>query len=129
MLHIFTIAVRQIIHTFALAIENSQILMFSRITFQKRRKFGFYFRFPSFCFLEVKPLDFHCELNFSFLVLCSVLLLLPLPLYTISSKITHVRQWIYVWILIVHTLRKIWRKLSALVKFKSRYIISYKTFE
>ena len=61
MLHIFTIAVRQIIYTFALAIENSQILMFSRITFQKRRKFGFYFRFPSFCFLEVKPLDFLCE--------------------------------------------------------------------
>ena len=52
MLHILTIAVRQIIHTFAIAIENSQMLMFSRITFQKRGKFGYHFRFSSFCFLE-----------------------------------------------------------------------------
>ena len=61
MLHILTIAVRQIIYAFALAIKNSQILMFSRITFQKRSKFGcYYFRFPSFCFLEEKPLDLIC---------------------------------------------------------------------
>ena len=39
MLHILTIAVRQIIHAFALSIENSQILMLNSITFQKRRKF------------------------------------------------------------------------------------------
>ena len=31
MMHILTIAVRQIMHAFALAIKNSQILMFSRI--------------------------------------------------------------------------------------------------
>ena len=58
--YILTIAVRQAIHPFALAIENSQTLMFNRVTFQKRRKFGYYFRFPSFCFLEEKPLDFIC---------------------------------------------------------------------
>ena len=58
MLHILTIVVRQYIHAFALAIKNSQILMFSGIVFQKRRKFGYYFRFPSFCFLEEKPVDF-----------------------------------------------------------------------
>ena len=51
MLHILTTAVRPIIDAFALAIENSQKLMFSRITFQKRRICG-YFRFPLFCFLE-----------------------------------------------------------------------------
>ena len=60
MMHILTIAVRQIIHAFALAIKNSKILMFSRIAFQKRRKFGSYFSFPSFGFLEEKPLDFIC---------------------------------------------------------------------
>ena len=58
--HILTPAVEQIIHAFALASKNSQILMFSRINFQKRREFGYYFRFPSFCFLEEKPLDFTC---------------------------------------------------------------------
>ena len=58
MLHILTIAVRQIAHAFALAIKNSQILMLSKITFQKRRKFGYYMRFPSFHFLEEKPRDF-----------------------------------------------------------------------
>ena len=46
-LHILTISDRQIAHAFALAIKNSQILMLSRITFQKMRKFGYYFRFPS----------------------------------------------------------------------------------
>ena len=55
MLHILTIVVRQITHVFVLAIKNSQILMFSRITFQERRKFGYHFRF-----LEEKPLDFIC---------------------------------------------------------------------
>ena len=58
MLHILTVADRQITHAFALAIKNSQILMSNRITFPKRRKFGYYLRFPSFCFLEEKPLDF-----------------------------------------------------------------------
>ena len=57
-LHILTVPGRQITHVFELAIKNSQILMFSRITFQKMRKFGYYFRFPSFYFLEEKPLDF-----------------------------------------------------------------------
>ena len=57
-LHILTIPGKQITHALALAIKNSQILMFSRITFQKMRKFDYYFRFPSFCFLEGKPLDF-----------------------------------------------------------------------
>ena len=60
MLPILTIAFRQIIHVFALAIKNNQILIFSRITFQKRRKFGYYFRFPSFSFVEEKSLDFIC---------------------------------------------------------------------
>ena len=59
MLHILTIAVRQIINAFALAIKTSQILMFSRITFQNRKQFGYYFKF-SFCFLEEKPLGFIC---------------------------------------------------------------------
>ena len=59
-MHILTIVVRQIIHVFPLAVENSQILMFSGITFKKSRKFGYYFRFPSFCFLKEKPLDFIC---------------------------------------------------------------------
>ena len=36
---------------------------------------------------------------------------------------------IFVWILIVHIPTKIRRKLSTLVKFKSRYIFSYKIFE
>ena len=58
MLHILIIAVRQIIYAFASAIRNSQILMFSKIAFQKRSYFGYcYFRFPSFCFLEEKFLD------------------------------------------------------------------------
>ena len=35
MLHILTITVKQIIHAFALAIENSQTLTWSRINFQK----------------------------------------------------------------------------------------------
>ena len=35
MLHILTIAIRQIIHAFALAVQNSQILMRSGIIFQK----------------------------------------------------------------------------------------------
>ena len=75
MLHILTIAIRQITHAFALPIKNSQILIFIRITFQKRRKFGYFFRFPSFCFLEEKHLDFlscfiirKCKYSFSFLV-------------------------------------------------------------
>ena len=58
MLHILTIPIRQIAHAFALVLRNNQILMFSRITFQKMRKFGYYCRFPSFCFLEEKTLDF-----------------------------------------------------------------------
>ena len=53
MLHILIITVRQIAYTFALAIKNSQILMLSRITSQKRRKFGYYSRFPSL----FSPLD------------------------------------------------------------------------
>ena len=56
-LHILTITVGQITYVFALVIENSQILMFIRIFFQERRKFGYYFRFPSFCLLKEKPLD------------------------------------------------------------------------
>ena len=47
MLHILKIAVRLITHAFASAINNSQILMFSRITFHTRRKFGYYFRGPA----------------------------------------------------------------------------------
>ena len=50
MLHILTIAVRQIIDAFALAIKNSQILMFSTITFQKRRKSVVILSFPYFVF-------------------------------------------------------------------------------
>ena len=56
MLHILTIAVRRIIHV--LTIKDSQTLMFTTIAFQKRRKFGYYYRFLSFCFLEEKPLGF-----------------------------------------------------------------------
>ena len=56
-LPILTIQVRQIARAFALAIKNI-LLTFSSITFQKMRKFGYYFRLPSFCFLEEKPLDF-----------------------------------------------------------------------
>ena len=51
-LPILTIPGRQIAHTVALAIKNSQILTFNRIDFQKMRKFGYYFRFLSFCFLD-----------------------------------------------------------------------------
>ena len=54
---------------------------------------------------------------------------LVFTVYNISLKITRAVQWIYVWILIVHILTKIRRKLSNLVKFKSRYIFSYKIFE
>ena len=51
MLHILTIAVRQIMHAFALAIKNSQILIFSRITFQNRRKIAVIIRvFPHLFF-------------------------------------------------------------------------------
>ena len=57
-LPILTIPRRQIVHDFALAIKNSQMLTFNRITFQKMRKFDYYFRFLSFCFPEDKPLDF-----------------------------------------------------------------------
>ena len=56
MLHILIIAVRRIIHV--LTIKDSQTLMFTTIAFQKRRKFGYYYRFLSFCFLEEKPLGF-----------------------------------------------------------------------
>ena len=43
MMHILTITVRQIVHAFALAIKNSQILMFSRITSQKKEEIWFLF--------------------------------------------------------------------------------------
>ena len=56
MLHILTIAVRQIIYAFALAIENSQVLMFNRIAFQKRRKFGYYFVFWTLFVLHNKEI-------------------------------------------------------------------------
>ena len=55
-LHILTISGRQIADDFALAIKNSQILMLNRITFQKIKKFGYYFRFPSIYFLETSGL-------------------------------------------------------------------------
>ena len=35
--------------------------MFNKITSEKRSKFGCYLRFPSFCYLEDKPLDFICD--------------------------------------------------------------------
>ena len=57
-LPISTIPGRQIAHAFALAIKNSQILTFNRITFQKMRELCYYFRLPSFYFLEEKPMDF-----------------------------------------------------------------------
>ena len=76
MLHILMIPVRQIIHAFASTIivkyqkqSPRGVLFYSdyfwntdvqQDTFQKSRKFGYYFRFPSFCFLEEKPLDFTC---------------------------------------------------------------------
>ena len=75
MLHILMIPVRQIIHAFASTIivkyqkQSPLGVLFcsdyfwntdvQQDTFQKSRKFG-YFRFPSFCFLEEKPLDFTC---------------------------------------------------------------------
>ena len=72
MLHILTMAaVRQIMYAFAFATNISQIMIFSRITFQKRRKFGYHFRCSSFYLLEENPLDFvlhnkKCKHNFSF---------------------------------------------------------------
>ena len=59
MLHILTIAVRQIMHAFAVAIKNSQNTNVQQ-DYQKSSEFGYYFRFPSFCFLEEKPLGFIC---------------------------------------------------------------------
>ena len=56
-LPILTIPGRQIARAFALAIKNI-LLTFNRITFQKMRKFGYYFRLSLFCFLEEKPLNF-----------------------------------------------------------------------
>ena len=50
MLHILTIAVRQIIYAFTLAIKNSQILMFSSITFQKGVNLVIILDFPHFTF-------------------------------------------------------------------------------
>ena len=47
----------------AFAIQNSQILMFSKTTFQKKGKCGYYMRFRSFSFLEKKPLDLICALQ------------------------------------------------------------------
>ena len=37
--------------------------MFSKTTFQKTIKFGYYMNFPLFSFLEEKPLDFICALQ------------------------------------------------------------------
>ena len=54
MQHIFTITVGIII-MLQFTTENSQLLMFSNITFQKRSKFCYYLRFPSFCFFDRKP--------------------------------------------------------------------------
>ena len=38
-------------HLLELAVWNSQILMFSKITFKNLSKFGYFLRFPSFCSL------------------------------------------------------------------------------
>lgn len=45
----------------AFAIWNGQILMFNSISVQKRSKVCNYLRFPSFCFLELKLLNFICD--------------------------------------------------------------------
>lgn len=58
MLYILAIAIRKMILAFALALKNSQKLMFSRLNFQKSRIFGYYFRFLPFRCLEENPLDF-----------------------------------------------------------------------
>ena len=61
MLHILPTAVRQIIHAFALVIENSQNTDVQQDYLSKKEDiFGHCFRFPSFCFLEEKPPDFIC---------------------------------------------------------------------
>lgn len=56
MLYILTTAVTEIMHMLTLAAGHSQILMLSKIPFQKilvvRSKFGCCLTLPSFCFLE-----------------------------------------------------------------------------
>ena len=58
--HILTILELEKLYMLAFAIKKLQILMFSKNTFQKRSKFCCFMRFPSFSFLEEKPLDFTC---------------------------------------------------------------------
>ena len=52
----------------ALAIKNSQILMFRRITFKKEINLAIILGFPHFIFWEKKPLDFISAQSLSFLV-------------------------------------------------------------
>ena len=56
MLHILAIAVRQIIYA---CIRNLRVKYrcLARLSFKKRSKFCYYFRFPSFYFLGKKPVD------------------------------------------------------------------------
>ena len=48
MVHILTFTVKKIKQTF------------SKNTFQKQSKFGYYFRFTLFCFLKGRTLEFIC---------------------------------------------------------------------
>ena len=57
-LHVLTIASREVNVACLHSQFDSQMLMLSNITFQERRKFWCYLGFPSFYFLEEIPLDF-----------------------------------------------------------------------